>query len=292
MAVKFRDYYETLGVPRNASDDQIRTAFRKLARQNHPDVNPGNKGAEERFKEINEAYSVLSDPQKRKQYDALGPNWKQGADFRPPPDRGRRPGGQDQNVRFEFGDTGDLGDFSDFFESMFGGTRRPGSRGPFASAEAQINISLEEAHRGTTRRVSIPGRDGRTQTVEVRIPPGVSDGDVIRVGDVLATITIEPHRDFKNTGDGNIEVDVPVTPWQAALGGSIRAPTIDGPVDVTVPPNTQSGQRLRLRGQGIQRQRGGRGDQFVRVRIENPRSLTPRQRQLYEMLATESGGKQ
>src|SRR5262245_38215792 len=137
MAVKFRDYYETLGIPRNAGDDQIRTAFRKLARKNHPDVNPGDKGAEERFKEINEAYSVLSDSQKRKQYDALGANWKQGADFRPPPeDWGRRTRGQDQNVRFEYRDVEDLGDFSDFFESMFGGTRRPGSARSSAVAEA------------------------------------------------------------------------------------------------------------------------------------------------------------
>jgi len=291
MAVKFRDYYETLGVPRNASDDQIRTAFRKLARQNHPDVNPGDKGAEERFKEINEAYSVLSDPQKRNQYDALGPNWKQGADFRPPPDWGRRTSGPDQNVRVEFGDAGDLGDFSDFFENVFGAAHRTRSRRRSAPAEAQINISLEEAHRGATRRISLPGPDSRPQTVEVRIPPGASDGDIIRVGDVLATISIEPHRDFRSIGNGNIEIDVPATPWQAALGGRVRAPTIDGPVEVTIPPNTQSGQRLRLRGQGIQRQSGGRGDQYVRVRIENPSPLTPRQRQLYEMLATESGGK-
>jgi DnaJ-class molecular chaperone len=290
MAVKFRDYYETLGLPRNATDDQIRTAYRKLARKNHPDVNPSDKAAEERFKEINEAYSVLSDPQKRKQYDALGPNWKQGSDFRPPPDRGRRTG-QDQNVRFEFGDIGDLGDFSDFFESMFGGARRAGGGRRSATAEVQVNISLEEAHRGTTRRVSLTGPDGRPRTVEVRIPPGVSDGDVIRADDVLVSVAIEPHRDFRNIGNGDIEVGLPTMPWEAALGARARVPTIDGPVEMTIPPNTQTGQLLRLRGQGIQRQRGGRGDQYVRVRIQNPSPLTPRQRQLYEMLATESGGR-
>jgi DnaJ-class molecular chaperone len=291
MAVKFRDYYEALGVPRNASEDQIRTAFRKLARQSHPDVNPGDKGAEERFKEINEAYSVLSDSQKRKQYDALGPNWKQGAEFRPPPGwAGTR--GQNRNVRVEFGDVGDIGDFSDFFESMFGGgTRGAGQRRRSAVAEAEARISLEEAHRGTTRRVSLPGPDGRPQTVEIRIPPGVSDGDVIRAGDVLVTVAIEPHRDFKNLGNGNLEVDLTVPPWQAALGARVRVPTIDGPVEMTIPPNTHTGQRLRLRGQGIQRQGGSRGDQYVRVQIDNPRTLTPRQRELYEMLAAESGGK-
>jgi curved DNA-binding protein len=292
MAVKFRDYYETLGIPRNASDDQIRTAFRKLARKNHPDVNPGDKGAEERFKEINEAYSVLSDSQKRKQYDALGANWKQGADFRPPPDWGGRTRGQDPNVRFEFGDVGDLGDFSDFFESVFGGNRRPGSARRSAVAEAEIRITLEEAHHGATRRISLRKPDGSTQTIEVKIPPGVSDGDVIRAGDILATVAIEPHRDLKNIGNGNIEVDLPVKPWQAALGDRVRVPTIEGPVEMTIPPNTQTGQRLRLRGQGIQRQPTGRGDQYVRIRIENPSPLTPRQRQLYEMLAAESGGKQ
>jgi DnaJ-class molecular chaperone len=289
MAVKYRDYYEVLGVPRGASEDQIRTAFRKQARRNHPDVNPGDKTAEERFKEINEAYSVLSEPQKRKQYDALGENWKQGADFRPPPDWGRGRAGK-RNVRVEFGDFGggDVGDFSDFFESLFGGARGAGPRRR-AGAEAQLRISLEEAHRGTTRRVSISGPDGRPQTVEVRIPPGVSDGDVIRAGDLLVTVSIEPHRDLRQAGDGDIETDLSVSPWQAALGARVRAPTIEGPVELTVPPNTQTGQRLRLRGQGMQRRGGGRGDQYVRVRIVNPRTLTPRQRELYEMLAAESG---
>jgi curved DNA-binding protein len=128
--------------------------------------------------------------------------------------------------------------------------------------------------------------------IEVTIPPGVSDGDVIRAGDILATVAVEPHRDLKNIGNGNIEVDLPVKPWQAALGDRVRVPTIEGPVEMTIPPNTQTGQRLRLRGQGIQRQPTGRGDQYVRIRIENPSPLTPRQRQLYEMLAAESGGKQ
>src|SRR5262245_11555150 len=176
MAVKFRDYYETLGLSRQVTDEQIRNAYRKLARKYHPDVNPGNKDAEEKFKEINEAYSVLSDPQKRKQYDELGQNWKAGADFRPPPDWGR-------NVRVEFGDVGGgFGDFSDFFESLFGGAGRgAGTRGArFATRgrdlEAQLRIPLEEAHRGTTRKITLRRHDGWKQLVFCTITSGVMTG--------------------------------------------------------------------------------------------------------------------
>src|SRR5215471_13783048 len=155
MAVKFRDYYETLEVSRQATDEQIRNAYRKLARKHHPDVNPGNKDAEENFKEINEAYSVLSDPQKRRQYDQLGQNWKAGADFKPPPDWGR-------DVRVEFGNVGGFGDFSDFFETVFATRRGAGTRGGgFATRgrdlEAEIPIPLEDAHHGTTRTLTLRG---------------------------------------------------------------------------------------------------------------------------------------
>jgi DnaJ-class molecular chaperone len=177
---------------------------------------------------------------------------------------------------------------SDFFASLFGGMRGTGTRSA-ASAEAEARISLEEAHRGTTRRASVRGPDGKPKTVEVRIPPGVNDGDVIRTGDLLVTVSIEPHRDLRNIGNGDVETDLEITPWQAALGARVRVPTIDGPVEVTIPPNTQTGQRLRLRGQGIQRRGGGRGDQYVRVRIVNPARLSKRQRELYEMLAAEEG---
>jgi len=298
MAVKYKDYYDVLGVSRGATEDQIRNAYRKLARKHHPDVNPGDKTAEEKFKEINEAYSVLSDPQKRKQYDALGQNWKQGAEFRPPPDWG-------SNVHVEYGDVGeDFGGFSDFFESMFGGGRRAGGRGSArrgADVEAQATITLEEAHRGTTRSVSLRGPDGKPRVIKVNIPAGVSDGETIRLpnegesgaggggsGDLFVNVRIEPHPVFKRVGDGNLEVELPVMPWEAALGGQARVPTIDGPVDVTIPPNTQTGQRLRLRGQGMQRRGGGRGDQYVRIKIVNPPSLSPKQRELYERLAAES----
>jgi len=299
MAVKFRDYYETLEVSRQATDEQIRNAYRKLARKYHPDVNPGNKDAEENFKEINEAYSVLSDPQKRRQYDQLGQNWKAGADFKPPPDWGR-------NVRVEFGDLGGIGDFSDFFESAFGGRRGAGTRGAgFATRgrdlEAQLQIPLEEAHRGTTRTATLRGPDGKQKSIRVNIPAGISDGELIHIpnegavgtggapsGGLFVTVRLEPHPLFKPLDDANLEMNLPVAPWEAALGAGVRVPTLDGPVDLIIPPNIQNGQRLRLRGQGAARRDSGRGDLYVRVQIVNPPSLSPHERELFQKLAEES----
>jgi curved DNA-binding protein len=300
MAVTFRDYYETLGLSRQATDEQIRNAYRKLARKHHPDVNPGNKEAEEKFKEINEAYSVLSDPQKRKQYDELGQNWKAGADFKPPPDWGR-------DVRVEFGDRGGFGDFSEFFESVFGGARRgAGTRGAGfptrgRDLEAQLRIPLEEAYRGTTRTVTLRGPDGKQKSIRVNIPAGVSDGELIHIpnegaagsrgappGDLFVSVRLEPHPLFKVLDDGNLEMNLPVAPWEAALGARVRVPTLDGPVELTIPPNTQNGQRLRLRGQGMARRGGGRGDLYTRIQIVNPQSLSPTERELFQRLASES----
>lgn len=304
MAVRFRDYYEVLGVPRTATDRDIKQQYRKLARKFHPDVNPGDKSAEERFKEINEAYAVLSDPEKRKQYDQLGENWKAGSEFTPPPGW--------EGGRVEYTDIGDVfgagegpGGFSDFFESLFGrrGAGRAGARSRRgADVEAEITLSLEEAHRGAARAITFDaGESARPRSLEVTIPPTVREGSIIRLagqgepgrdgaaaGDLLLRVRIQPHRLFRLAGDDDLEIELPAAPWEAALGGKVTVPTLDGSVEMTIPPGTQGGQRLRLRGQGLNRRGGGRGDLYVRLKIVIPTRLTARERGLFEQLAAES----
>jgi curved DNA-binding protein len=329
MAVKFRDYYEVLGVAKTATEDEIKQAYRRLARKYHPDVNPGDKSAEEKFKEINEAYEVLSDADKRKRYDQLGQNWKAGQDFRPPPEW--------EGMHAEYGDLGDLfgggrgqSGFSDFFESLFGGRR--GARGGAGFAmrgqdiEAEIALTLEEAHRGVKRSITLqtietcPDCKGsgvkagktcptcrgagvipRPKSLEVTIPAGVRDGSVIRLagqgepgtngastGDLLLHVRIRPHRLFAIAGDDDVQIELPVAPWEAALGAKVMAPTLDGPVEMKIPAGTQGGQRLRLRGQGLNRRGGGRGDEYVKIKIVIPPTLTPQEKELFEKLAAES----
>jgi DnaJ-class molecular chaperone len=329
MSVKFRDYYEVLGVSRNATDDQIRQAYRKLARKHHPDVNPGDKSAEDKFKEINEAYEVLSDSEKRKRYDQLGQNWKNGAEFTPPPGWG----GQ---VNVDYGDLGDMfsgGGFSDFFETLFGGNRSArsagtGRRGGRAratkgqDAEAEMSISLEDAHRGGVQRISIQGArvcptcngtgtSGNVvcptcrgagqvlspRTIDVNIPPGARDGAVIKVpkqgqpglnggqqGDLFIKLKIKPDPRFTVSGD-DITTEVAIAPWEAVLGASIEVPTIEGKAEMKIPAGAQGGQRLRLRGQGLNRRGGGRGDQYVRLKIVVPPRPSEREKELYRELA-------
>jgi curved DNA-binding protein len=329
MAVKFQDYYEVLGVPRTATADDIKKAYRKLARKYHPDVNPGDDSAEEKFKEIGEAYEVLSDPEKRQRYDQLGANWKAGADFTPPPGW--------EGGRVDVDDFGDffgggrgMGGFSDFFESLFGGRRGRRAGAGFAmrgqDIEAVIDLSLEEAHRGGTRTITLqttavcPTCNGsgvqenkpcptcrgtgvvtRPKTLEVTIPAGVRHGSVIRLagqgepgtgnapaGDLLLHVRLRPHALFHVLGEGDVEVELPVAPWEAALGAKVRVPTIEEAVDMTIPAGAQGGQRLRLRGQGLQRRGSGRGDQYVRLKLVNPPTLTESERALYEKLAATS----
>jgi DnaJ-class molecular chaperone len=329
MAVQFRDYYEVLGVPKTATEDEIKTAYRKLARKYHPDVNPGDKSAEEKFKEINEAYEVLSDADKRKRYDQLGQNWKAGQDFRPPPEW--------EGAHVEYGDLGDLfgrgrgqSGFSDFFESLFGGRR--GARGGAGFAmrgqdiEAEIPLTLEEAHRGVKRSITLQSvetcadckgsgvKNGKTcptcrgagviprpKSLEVTIPAGVRDGSVIRLagqgepgtngastGDLLLHVRIRPHRLFAIAGEDDVQIELPVAPWEAALGAKVMAPTLDGPVEMKIPAGAQGGQRLRLRGQGLNRRGGGRGDEYVKIKIVIPPTLAPQEKELFEKLAAES----
>lgn len=327
MSVKFKDYYEVLGVKRDASDEQIRQAYRKLARKYHPDVNPGDKVAEDKFKELNEANEVLSDPDKRKRYDQLGSNWKNGAEFTPPPGWGR--------VNVQFDDLGSMfggGGFSDFFETLFGGgrtageaeQRRRGTRsraGRGQDAEAEMEISLEDAHGGGRHRITLQGTrpcsncGGKgtasggvvcpvcrgagsvlsPKTIDVNIPPAAREGSVIKVskhgqagatepGDLYIKLKIKPHPIFTVSGD-DISVDVPISASEAVLGATIEVPTIDGKAEMKIPAGSQGGQRLRLRGQGLNKRGGGRGDQYVRLKVVVPTHPTDREKELYRELS-------
>ena len=314
MAVQFRDYYETLGVSKTASEEEIRSAFRKLARKYHPDVAKDKKTAEEKFKEINEAYEVLSDPEKRKKYDQLGANWNQPGGFQPPPDwgGGAQPGGYYQwsggdgggGVDFEFGGTG----FSDFFEAFFGGGRGRSAFGGFgqrehtaergSDVEADIMVTLEEALNGATRQVSLRRAGSKkVETYQVKIPRGVREGQRIRLagqgqagerggksGDLFLRVRLARHPDFTVEGADLIH-EVRIAPWQAVLGDQLVIPTLEGSARLKIPPGTQGGQRFRLRGRGLQGVSGSRGDLYVVVQIAIPKKLSEREREVWEQLA-------
>ena len=294
--VAYRDYYEALGIDRSAADEDIRRAYRQLARRYHPDVNK-EPGAEQRFKEVAEAYEVLRDPEKRARYDRLGANWKAGeqapaegfGDF-----EGFGDGTSFRDVRVDFGETG----FSDFFESVFGRARRggPADRPNFsrrgADHEATLEISLEEAISGTKRKLSVDGRQ-----IEVQVPAGVREGQRIRLagqggegtergptGDLFLRVRLLPHPRFRVEGR-DLYTDLPVTPWEAALGAPVSFPTLTGRARVKVPAGSSSGRRLRLRGNGMPDGRGQRGDLYATVMIAVPHRLEPEERKLFERLA-------
>jgi curved DNA-binding protein len=334
MAVKFRDYYDVLGLERSASADDIRKAYRKLARKHHPDVNPNDPSAEERFKEISEAHEVLSDPEKRKKYDALGENWKQGSDFTPPQGwQGGESAGGYVDLDDLFGGRGGSaggGGFSDFFESLFGGRRGARAGGNFAmrgsDVEAEISLSIEEAHRGarrsltlqTTERCPTCGGTGvvdnaacptcrgsgvvaRPRTIEANIPKGARDGAVIRLkgqgepgtggapaGDLYLRIRLEPHARYTVINEADLQIDLPVAPWEAVLGARVTVPFLDGPLEIAIPAGSQGGQRLRLRGRGLNRRGGERGDAFARLKVVVPKNPTADERRLFEELAATS----
>ena len=308
MALKFKDYYETLGVGRTTGGDEIKKAYRKLARKYHPDVNPDDKGAEEKFKGVQEAYEVLSDPEKRSHYDQLGSNWKNGSEFTPPS------GWQGGGFQTDF-DIGDIlgggagsgrGGFSDFFESIFG---RMGG-GPAAGEgrgsgytrnerrarqqlETELALTLDEMHRGTTQKLNVRVNN-KQKSVDVKIPAGTREGSRIRLpggstdgGDLYLRLKMQPGSRFQVDGD-NTEIEVPIAAWEAALGATIEVPTLDGSADIKIPAGVGSGQRLRLKNQGLNRRGGGRGDHFVRIKIVVPKDLTEADRKHFENLAKSS----
>ena len=319
MPVQFRDYYETLGVPKTATEGEIRSAFRKLARKYHPDVAKDKKAAEEKFKEINEAYEVLGDPEKRKKYDHLGADWNRPGGFQPPPQwqqEGQQPGGgfyqwggDGRGVQFEFDGTG----FSDFFEAFFGGGRGRSAFGGFggrqataergADVEADIMVPLEEALHGSTRTVSLRrAGSNKVETYQVKIPRGVHEGQRIRLrgqgeagarggksGDLFLRVRLARHPDFVVEGSDLIH-EVKIAPWQAVLGTELVVPTLEGNVRLKIPPGTLGGQRFRLRGRGLPSASGKRGDFYVVVQINIPKKITEREKELWSELAKLHGG--
>lgn len=328
MSVEYKDYYKLLGVAKTASQEDISKAFKKLARKHHPDLNPNDPEAEKKFKEFNEAYEVLKDPEKRKLYDSLGPNWQHGQNF-------QRPSGF-EGAGYNFnGQQFDAGAFSDFFETIFGGaggggrarysrgggfTDLGGGFGGFgggggytpgpsrgSDAHATLELTLEEAYRGGAKAITLQeqtiGPDGSprlgTKTLNVNIPAGVREGGKIRLsgqgnpgrsggkaGDLYLKVKVLPHALFK-LEEGNVILDLPLAPWEAALGAKVRVPTLDGAVEMNIPAGSSSGRKLRLPGKGLGGQ-GKRGDQLVRLMIQAPSSLSDEQRELWEKLAAAS----
>ena len=297
--MQFKDYYKTLGVTSDASADEIKRAYRKLARKYHPDVSK-EADAEARFKEVGEAYEALKDSEKRAQYDQLRQSgWRQGQEFRPSPDwaTGQQYAGDGQSYS----------GFSDFFESLFGGLggarsgnpRRPGSAGLKArgrDVHASVSIDLQTAYAGGVQRLQLGGGSG-ARTLNVRIPAGVTEGRQIRLsgqgepglgggpaGDLYLEVHLKSHRWFEVQGQ-DVHLTLPVAPWEAALGARLNVPTLGGKVEMSIPPGTSSGKRLRLKGRGLPGKTAG--DQFVIIKVDVPPADSSRAKELYEALKAE-----
>jgi curved DNA-binding protein len=318
----FKDYYTILGVNKSADADEIKRAFRQLARKYHPDVNPNNKAAEDKFKEINEAYEVLSDSDKRRKYDQFGQYWKQA---------GAAPGGggagrsaySNTSTGFEDFEFGRYGNFEDFINELLGRqggsaygsssrtstsspfgfqTNPPGGggaagAGPQLDLEAGLTLTIPEAFSGVEKRINIGA-----ETISVRIPAGAKSGSRIRVrgkgrpspfltserGDLYLNVELANHPFFQFDGD-NLVCELPITPDEAALGAPIEVPTLDGMVTMSIPAGIKSGQSLRLRGKGWKDTKGHRGDQMVKVMITVPKELSAIEKELYEKLRANRG---
>jgi curved DNA-binding protein len=300
--MQFKDYYEALGVEPSAGEAELKAAYRRLARKYHPDVSK-EKGAEERFKSINEAYEVLRDKEKRAAYDQLrARGYRPGEDFRPPPDFGDQFGqgqGGFGGGGFRFDQGGGADGFSDFFESLFGAGRapsgRPGRAPPLGDVRAKLAVPLEVAYSGGTQTIGVDGR-----TLEVKIPAGIRPGQVIRLAgqgqaqgqrrsDLLLEIDYRPHGEFEVDGR-NILYTLSLPAWEAALGTLASVPTLGGKVDVRIPPDSDTGRKLRLRGRGLPG-KPEPGDQIVEIEVFAPRAETDAQRELYRQMAEQFGGK-
>ena len=293
--MQFKDYYAVLGVEPSAGDAEIKTAYRRLARKYHPDVSK-EAGAEEQFKAVNEAYEALRDPQKRAAYDQLrARGYRPGEEFRPPPDFGRSgPGAQEFDFEEIFGGAGGGGGgFSDFFEGLFGRRGRaeaPSQRGPQGprDSRAKLAVPLQAVHDGGSVRVNVNGRQ-----LDVRVPTGVKPGQVIRLagqgsqgGNLLLEVEYAPHPQFEVDGRNIIHV-LSLTPWQAALGATLSVPTLGGAVDLKIPPDSDTGRKLRLRGRGLPGTPPG--DQIVELEVTAPRADTDEQRKAYAALGKAFG---
>ncbi len=302
--MEYTDYYKVLGVEKSASSDDIKKAFKRLARKYHPDVAKDEPEAEETFKRVNEAYEVLSDPEKRRKYDTLGANWNQGGmgggGF-------RRAGGSGGGVQFDFG--GSTG-FSDFFESFFGSGagsygagdpfRQAASRGPRKGAdlEADMLVTIDEIMEGSSRDIKLSQGGGEAKTIRVKIPKGTIEGQIIRcsglgqpgvqgspAGDLLLSVRVEKHPLFSLDGH-DVYCEVLITPWEAVLGCSAEVTTPHGTVRIKVPEGAEHGQLMRLRGKGlILPKEAGFGDAYAGVEVVYPTDISAAERELWEKLA-------
>ena len=319
MPAEFKDYYKVLGIPPKATPEEIKKAFRTLARKYHPDVAKDKKAAEEKFKELNEAHEVLSDPESRKKYDELGANWKTGGAPYPPPPQPGRPASGGESPDFQFEGTG----FSDFFEQFFGG--RAGRAGRSAGLDPEsfetgaahgraqrghdingdLMITLDEAIKGVTHTISVRGVNPRTgeeetESFQVRIPPGVKAGQLIRVtgkggegfgggraGDIYLRVRYAQHPDLRVRGE-DLVCDLELAPWEAVLGATVPVQTLEGVISLKVPAGTQSGLQLRVRGKGLPAGGGKRGDLYAEISIKVPTHVSDEEKQLWKQLAAKT----